>query len=375
MNLRPASLLGALAIGALIGTGCGGSNNKQASSTSATTAGASTAAASSGGSGSGASVSGKTIGFVNIVPNEAAQRAESSFRDAAKILGWKVVSGSRAQDVVTGQQAVQTLLNQNVDAIVMQSVDPASLGNVLAKAKAKNVPVVPQEVGAGYAAVYSGKVLAMPDWNFGAQGEELANLFIQSVLQKTNGKGGNIIVFTGLPVLPSQQLWLGALKNQLKYAPELKIVASHSVDYTKPGDDITNYLGQQLKAHPDVKGIFTIANLEAPATASAVKAAGLEGKVVITTLFGDKDLLELIRQGAITGLVDVPTDKGSWLSADALAAHFAGKPVDKFASIRDPLTAKVITKENVPAAGQPVPYADFKPGFTSKWCKEYKAGC
>jgi ABC-type sugar transport system substrate-binding protein len=365
----------ALGVVALLVVGCGSSSSSNSSSSASTAAATSSEATSTSAPAGSGGVSGKTIGFVNIVANEASQRAESAFREAAGVFGWKVVSGSRAKEVVTAQQSVQTLLNENVDGIVLQSVDPGSIGPQLQEAKAKGVPIITQEVGAGYSYLYSGQVLAIPDWNFGAQGEDIANLFIQSILQETKGKGGEVIVFTGEPSLPSQQLWTGALHNQLKDNPQIKIIAEHTVDYTKAGEDISNYLGQQLKAHPNLKGVWTDANLEAPATVSAVEAAGLKGKVVITTFFGDQDLLKLIREGGLTGTVDVPVNKGSWLSVDALADYFSGKPVNKKEPLENPLTPLVITKQNVPAEGQQIPYPEFKPEFKSKWCKEYKVGC
>lgn len=370
---KPAAIVLALGVAVVLLAGCGSSNNNSSSSASAsaTTSSEATGTSSSGGGG----VSGKTIGFVNIVANEASERAEDAFREAAKIFGWKVVSGARAKEVVTAQQSVQTLLNENVNGIVLQSVDPGSIGPQLQEAKSKGVPIITQEVGAGYSYLYDGQVLAMPDWNFGAQGEDIANLFIQSILEETKGKGGEIIIFTGEPSLPSQQLWTGALHNQLKDNPQIKIVGEHTVDYTKAGEDISNYLGQQLKSHPGIKGIWTDANLEAPATVSAVEAAGLKGKVVVTTFFGDKDLLKLIREGGLTGTVDVPVNKGSWLSVDALASYFSGKPVNKKEPLENPLTPLVITKQNVPAEGQELSYPPFKPEFEAKWCKEYKVGC
>jgi ABC-type sugar transport system substrate-binding protein len=330
----------------------------------------------SGGGGDG-EIGGKTVGFVNIVANEASQKAEDSFREAAEILDWEVVSGSRAEDVITAEQSVQNLVNRNVDAIVMQSVDPASLGDALNSANRKNIPVIAQENGSGYAYLYNDSVLAMPDWDFAAQGSMIANFFVRKVLEKSGGEKAQVIVFTGLPSLPSQQLWVGALRNILKQNPQIEVVAEHSVDYTKPGEDIASFLDQQLQANPDVTGIFTAANLEAPATASAVDAAGKTGDIVITTLFGDSDLLELLRQEKLTGLVDVPVDKGSWQSADALVSHFAGEEVDKNASLTDPLQPRIIDQGNVPPEGQPVKYPPFKPGFEQKWCDEFdvEAAC
>jgi ABC-type sugar transport system substrate-binding protein len=329
-----------------------------------------------GGSGNGAEAEGKTVGFVNIVPNEASEKAENAFKEAAGVIGWKVVQGSRAEDVITAEESVQNLLNQHVDAIVMQSVDPATLGESLKRANEEEVPIVIQENGTGYAYLYDGQILAMPDWDFSAQGSVLSTFFIRSVLEKTEGKDAEVIVFTGLPTLPSQQLWLGALESELKWNPQVKVVAKHSVDYTKPGEDISSFLEQELKAHPDVVGIFTAANLEAPAAVGAVEAAGKTGDIVITSLFADKDLLELIRQEKLTGIVDVPVEKGSWQSADALVDYFTGRPVDKNQSLTDPLQPKLIDKTNVPPKGQEVEYPPFKPDFLKAWCTDgIKGAC
>ena len=318
--------------------------------------------------GSGAEAEGKTVGFVNIVPNEASEKAENAFKEAADVIGWKVVQGSRAEDVITAEESIQNLLNQHVDAIVMQSVDPSTLGESLKRANEEEVPVVIQENGSGYEYLYNGSILAMPDWDFSSQGSVLATFFIRSVLEKTEGKEAEVIVFTGLPTLPSQQLWLGALESELQWNPQVKVVARHSVDYTKPGEDISSFLEQELQAHPNVVGIYTAANLEAPATVGAVEAAGKTGEIVITSLFADKDLLELIRQEKLTGIVDVPIEKGSWQSAEALVDYFSGREVDKNTSLTDPLQPKLIDKSNVPPKGQEVEYPPFKPTFLKKWC-------
>lgn len=361
-------LLAGVAVLLAIGlSACGGSSSS--SSTSSSGGSESTEAAAGGETGgSGAEAEGKTIGFVNIVPNEASEKAENAFKEAAGVIGWKVVQGSRAEDVITAEESIQNLLNQHVDAIVMQSVDPSTLGESLKRANEEEVPIVIQENGSGYEYLYNGSILAMPDWDFASQGSVLATFFIRSVLEKTEGKEAEVIVFTGLPTLPSQQLWLGALENELKWNPQVKVVARHSVDYTKPGEDISSFLEQELKAHPNVVGIYTIANLEAPATVGAVEAAGKTGEIVITSLFADKDLLELIRQEKLTGIVDVPVEQGSWQSAEALVDYFTGREVNRNESLTDPLQPKLVDLSNVPPKGKEVEYPPFKPEFLKKWC-------
>lgn len=349
---------------------CGGDDSSDTTATAAAETTEAPAAGGSGGAGGGGDVGGKTIGFVNIVPNEASERAENAFKEAAGVLGWKVVEGSRAEDVVTAEESVQNLLNKGVDGIVTQSVDPATLGEGLKRANEEGVPVVAQENGSGYAYLYNDSILAMPDWDFAAQGSVLATFFIRKVLEKTKGQEAEVIVFTGLPTLPSQQLWVGALDNELAANPQVKVVARHSVDYAKPGEDISGFLEQELKANPDLDGIFTAANLEAPATIGAVDAAGKTGDIVVTSLFADKDLLELIRQEKLAGIVDVPVEKGSWQSADALFDFFSGQQVDKNASLTDPLQPRLIDSSNVPPEGQPVKYPPYKPTFLNKWCEE-----
>jgi ABC-type sugar transport system substrate-binding protein len=367
-------LLAGIAVLLAIGlSACGGGGSSSSASSSG---GESTEAAGGGETGGGeaeggeggAEAEGKTVGFVNIVPNEASEKAENAFKEAAGVIGWKVVQGSRAEDVITAEESIQNLLNQHVDAIVMQSVDPSTLGESLKRANEEEVPVVIQENGSGYEYLYNGSILAMPDWDFSSQGSVLATFFIRSVLEKTEGKEAEVIVFTGLPTLPSQQLWLGALESELQWNPQVKVVSRHSVDYTKPGEDISSFLEQELKAHPNVVGIYTIANLEAPATVGAVEAAGKTGEIVITSLFADKDLLELIRQEKLTGIVDVPVEKGSWQSAEALVDYFTGREVNRNESLTDPLQPKLVDKSNVPAKGQEVEYPPFKPEFLKKWC-------
>ena len=95
------------------------------------------------------------IGFVNILGSiESAQRAERTFREAAGVVGWNVNTCDAQGDPTKMARCADSLLDQNVDVLVILGIEPSLIQAQLKKAKSQGVPVVE----------YSGQVAASPLW-------------------------------------------------------------------------------------------------------------------------------------------------------------------------------------------------------------------
>jgi len=79
----------------------------------------------------------------------------------------------------------------------------------------------------------------------------------------------------------------------------LNVVATQPADWEQ--EKSLNVTTDMLKAHPNVKGIFDANGSEALGSIEAVRAAGLTGKVLVTTVDAGQAILDDINNGTLAG--------------------------------------------------------------------------
>lgn len=369
--------LALLATASVALTACGGSDSGTASAeTASSEAGDSTSAEASGGSGE---VTGKNVAFINITRAcEACVRAEVAFNEAASEFGWKVKNIDGQGDPTLIDSQCNTLVVSGVEAIILQSVDPEIIGDCLAKAKSADIPVVDQALGGAYNASYLSKGLtSVSDFNAAVESGLISEAFFSKLNERINageieGKA-KIAVFTGTPSISIHRLRYATFQAFLAENKEsVEVVNTHSTDLTNIQPDVENTMKSVLTAHPDLAGIWTIQDVEAMPSVAALQAAGSDA--IITTYFGDKPILENIREGGnIYATVDAPLELLAYESVDTLARVFSGKKysVSPSLTLGSDAMPVVYTAENAPAAGAPVHPVPQIDRFKAAWKKEY----
>jgi ribose transport system substrate-binding protein len=359
-------------------TACGGSDSGTATAeTSATEAGDSTTASAA--TGSAGDVTGKSLAFINITRAcEACVRAEVAFNEAASEFGWTVKNIDGQGDPTLIDSQCNTLVVSGVEAIVLQSVDPETIGDCLAKAKSADIPVVDQALGGAYNASYLSKGLtSVSDFNAAVESGLISEAFFSKLNEKINageieGKA-KIAVFTGTPSISIHRLRYATFQAFLAENKEsVEVVSSHSTDLTNIQTDTENTMKSVLTANPDLAGIWTIQDVEAIPTVAALQAAGSDA--IVTTYFGDKPILENIREeGNIYATVDAPLELLGYETADTLARVFSGQKysVSPSLTLGSDAMPVVYTAENAPAEGAPVHPVPQIERFKSAWKEEY----
>ena len=82
-----------------------------------------------------------------------------------------------------------------------------------------------------------------------------------------------------------------------------------------------------LQSHPDLKGIFGINDDSALGAATAVKAAGQSGKIVVVGYDATPEARTAIKNGLMYGDAIQHPDQIGAKTIDAIHRYFAGQPV------------------------------------------------
>lgn len=316
------------------------------------------------------------VGFVNIVGAvESAQRAERTFKEATDVLGWKVNSCDAQGDPTKMARCADTLLDQNVDVLVVLGIEPSLIKAQLNKAKKQNVPVVE----------FSGQVAADPLFAGTYYPDEPAagQVLTDYLVEKLNALPDETvpIAVTDYPVE-----WSTARTDTLRAAladqSKIEIAVEATTDAANLVEGTRKQVNDQLTANPDLKALwfgFDSAG-QAGAQAAAAKFPGktFPDKPTVVTFHADLATIELMRQGAIDAVSDVPYDASGWVAVDQIAQFFArdtpmaSEPQPRYEGVGDTYDYVVVDSTNLPAEGEyRTPEHDYQTFFRTKWSNEF----
>jgi ribose transport system substrate-binding protein len=320
----------------------------------------------------------KTLGLVNVTgQSEAAQRIQAGAEAAAKAVGWKLITIDAQGDPAKSEQAMNSLLSQNVDGILDLSNPTKAITPSLSRARAKNIPVI--DIGG----------IQDPSPNIQstfAADEKAMTAALDKYMLEHLPDNAKIATHT-FPLLLSERLRDEQLKSDLS-GSNAKIVANHQTDFTALVADTQKAARAQLTANPDLAAFWGDTDTQMPAIGQVLKSAGKCGKVQNYNFYDDKVNLQTIAEGCGTAIVTSPVDADGWAAVDSLAEMWArNKTLDDLpkdwaaltpvygVDIRNGSAIQVIDKNNLPPAGEYVkPKTDFVTFFKTKWAKEFGVG-
>ncbi|MGF6768091.1 ribose transport system substrate-binding protein [Paraburkholderia sp. GAS199] len=200
---------------------------------------------------------------------------------------------SANMDVNTQISQMQQFINRKVDLIIVGAVNSATLAPQFEAAKKAGVPVVGVNMAIN---APSDALLASyvgPD-DVGA-GSQVAN----QVISKLGGKG-NVVILQG-PIGQSAEIdRTKGIKAALAKAPGIKVLAwqpgkwDRTLSYNVTQDWLSRFGGQ-------VNGIIAENDDMAIGASQALKAKGLDGKIVVAGIDGIKDGMREVQGGTMVG--------------------------------------------------------------------------
>ncbi|MEV3859389.1 rhamnose ABC transporter substrate-binding protein [Streptomyces sp. NPDC050095] len=293
----------ALVIGA---TACGGTTKDDANKEDAKSAAAGKADPNA------ATKKGLTVAFLpKQVNNPYFTTSDNGGKKALEELGstYKEVGTSSGTDTSGQVSYVNTLTQQQADAIAVSAQDPGALCTALKQAMKNGVSVVTydSDTKADCRQVFVSQ----------ASAEDLGRTQVQQIAQQIGGKG-EIAILSAAQTATNQNTWIDYMKDELK-KPAYKDIKLVTTAY---GDDDAQKSFQQtqglLQEHPNLKGIISPTTVGIKAAAQYLSGSKYKGKVKLTGLGTPNDMRAYVKNGTVEAfeLWD-PAKLG------ALAAHTA----------------------------------------------------
>ncbi len=238
-----------------------------------------------------------TIAYVSpTAANEVLTYQAEGVKRETERLGGKFVLADGEGEPDKQVAAVQRLLAQGVDAIVIYPLDPAALGPVLKQAQQKGVPVVGVQVNSE-----SEKIPPEFDTQVLLQNGKIGYLEAEAISQLVPAGSELGEIGFAVPVPAIEYI----LKSAKHYAEEfgLKVVARSN----NPTDDIAGgevAMTQLLGEAPNIAGVISYSDPTAAGAHSVTRAQNKE--VAFVSEGGDSVGINSIESGTLGATVQIP---------------------------------------------------------------------
>ncbi|WP_307849646.1 autoinducer 2 ABC transporter substrate-binding protein [Qaidamihabitans albus] len=216
-----------------------------------------------------------------------------------------VYNGPTSADPASQTQIVRTLIQQQVDTIVVAPNDPNSMAPVLQEAKNKGATVMTSDTDApdSVREVFVSQ----------ASTEGIGKALTDELMKAMGGSGKYAIVSCG-ETAENLNSWIEVQKSYTASEyPDAEIV-----DIVYAGEDqarATAMATDLMNANPDLKGIVGECTTSAPGVAQAVQEAGKVGEVFTVGLGTPNSMEPFLKSGASSASVLWDVEKLGYLTA------------------------------------------------------------
>ena len=202
-----------------------------------------------------------------------------------------------------------SLVNAHVDAIVLTTIEPGVIASGLRAAKRAGIPVIDTHTLTHPSPLFVGEYFLSPPKEF--------RLLLARM--KKNIPAGSEIGTIDLPQFLNAKIASDLMVAAAK-ANNWTIVASHDTDVANSVPDVQKAVGDMIRAHPNLKVIWSCCDFGPTGAIPAIRASGKDIKVY--SLHGIPSSIPQARTGlAILEVAEY--QKGGIIAIDQLARHFA----------------------------------------------------
>lgn len=208
-----------------------------------------------------------------------------TFKAESAAKGWTVNVVDTRGDFQQLASRVEDVANAGVKAIVLVSVDPNQIGDQVAAAADKGIPVIALD-----GALAKGVAINITTDNF-ALGTQLSDY-----LFKAMGDKGNIVKFfhSAHPGVRQREL---ALDKALGEHPGIKVIAEHYVQVPGPIDNSRQAMETFVRQHGDaINGVWAAWDEPAIGALLAIQSDKPDSKALIAGIDGNPQAIDLIKQ-------------------------------------------------------------------------------
>lgn len=212
---------------------------------------------------------------------------------AGEDLGIEIIyTAPDKEDVAKQLDVFNDMVTRGVDAIILAAVDADAMKQPISDAIAEGIPVFGFDIGAPG----TDTLFLASGWEPTLSGTSIG----KGLAEEIEGKG-KVALITGTLGSPYLEARRAATVAVLEEYPDIEIVGTYANE-----NDYELALTQcesVLQAHPDLAGFASDVTTGAPAAATAIKNARLEGKVAIWSVAMPKQNAEFVKEGMAKGLL------------------------------------------------------------------------
>lgn len=258
------------------------------------------------------SLAGKKVVFLPLSMGfDLTEGWAAQMRKQAARLGYTFEIRDPAWSTEAGTRALQDLISEAPDLLVVHNPDIQSYARLLQQAQAAGIKVVQINLESNTTTdSYVGA-----DWTeIGAQAAEAV------VAQCGGGKGisNKVAIDTGVPTAASDVFQLNGIYRVLDANPDLQVVSQQATEYNP--EKARSIMDTVLQQHPDLCASIGIWDNQDTGTASAIQAAGKQDQVFLVTSGGGN---AVGCENVTNGMFDLLISYNVPLQGDILNAEIA----------------------------------------------------
>ena len=260
-----------------------------------------------------------------LTHQKAAEQAAKDFG-----LDITVLAPTKPDNVEEQIRILEDLISKKVDAVVVAPANTQAIAAGVRKLNAAKIPVVYDNTrGSG------GEFVAY----IGADNVLVGRTMAEEMVKRMGGKG-KLLVLEGMPGQQTADDRLKGVKEVLAKNPGIQFI-SQTGKWTL--DEGRNVAENTLQRWPDLNAIIGIGGEMSLGAVEAVKGAGKEGKVIISSMDVYPAQAAAVKAGKVDYTISqAPGDQAYWSVVAAIRA-LNGEKVPQ--EIRTPVV--IVTKENV----------------------------
>jgi ribose transport system substrate-binding protein len=338
-----ASGVGLITLIALVAAGASACGSSTSSSSS------STGTSSSSSSGSSSAAGKKLELIVGTKSDNFYVTMECGAKQEAAKLGVSLTETGPADFTVPEQKPlIDAAIATKPDALLVAPTDTTALDSDLQQVQSNGTKIVFVDTSSSDASLGISRITSN-----NTQGGVLA---ADQLASQIGGKGVVSVITVKAGTSTTDARVAGFVQEMKAKYPNITLLATH-YDDTDSTTVAAQDIGGDISAHHNLAGVFAANVITAEGAATAVKSAGMSGKVKVATFDADPTQMTMLANGTIQlAIAQAPAVEGQDAVIQAVNA-LTGKPVTK--NILTPLVA--ITKANM-SSPSVTPYV-------------YKSGC
>ena len=187
-------------------------------------------------------------------------------------------------------QFINTVIQQQYDALVISAADANSVVPALKQAKSAGLTVVTYD--ADVADVSARSAMIRPTTT-----DQVGKAQVKWISDAIGPQGGEIAILSAAATAENQNAWIAVMKSELANYPQLKLVD------TVYGDDDAAKSAEKasglLQSHPNLKGILSPTTVGIAAAAQYLSGSQYKGKVALTGLGLPSQMKAYVKDGTV----------------------------------------------------------------------------